>query len=298
MVHRKFLYYKWAAMNIKQPGLGHMSLLLRSLLWEASRTGRVALLPPLLINPMHNRGISKVSTWSRYFDLSRGGVLELSHELAEQHVRSMETETCAGHRPVSEIAGSDAPCLVKVFKDSNILGQWLPGNWRDEASGFIGYPKSIRRMASVIASRYGPFDVSLHVRRNDIADKRTSPGAVVDYLTSMSVHPHHRILLCSDERNTGYYRQLRKEFPYLLCEHEIDELRQLWSESRDNYLIFRISTCIRECESERTLPPLRYLDAKPGAARKMRIKLQREIHNLRQRLGGRQIHPDRTKLQH
>ncbi|MEA3639824.1 MAG: hypothetical protein VBE63_07755 [Lamprobacter sp.] len=252
-----YLKYTWKRMDTNQPGLGHMSVILKCLIYEAKTMGRIPILPPLYFNPIHNRGVAGKTNWNLYFTI----LAECADE-SDLNLRESEVAIVEGGQYIPQTLIEDNPrCICKAFGGPSIFGQWLPESWRSEAKGFLGFSNESRVIGQNIVKTKGCFRFGMHIRRNDVADSRTSPKAVMQFLRQNKIPKEASIFVCSDERDLAYWKNIQNCYPNVLPECQIPELEEIWEKRNDNYLIYRTAQYIRQNLVDNDLGQLRFLDA-------------------------------------
>lgn len=260
------LVYCWPEMFLEQPGLGHMKEIARTLLIEASLSGRTALLPPLLANPQHNPALKGSLRWGDYFDWSELPVRDprwMSRAGLGAFLRQHSHRLLLAGEPIHPSATE--PLLVRFFPDSNIFSHWQelgnshpPAELREPAFS-NHYPNTIRRAAENVIAEIGPVKGVVHIRRGDLAGPETEPAAVSDYLRQKGALSDDRIFVLTNERDLAYLEKIRGDFHHLVFEHEVPCLQKILQRSGDNYLIFRIGKCIQANHDALALGTLRFM---------------------------------------
>lgn len=250
------------------PGLGHVVASTQILLHEATLLDRVAVLPPLEVNLLHNRGVRISTQWQRYFDFKPLADLEV--KCCFEPPEGLKKSRISGKTPHRELVGHTAPYIVRLFPDAAMFGEWMPEEFIDPVKGIYrqGYgplpslfdlpSREVLEIVEPLAKRMHPY-YSLHVRRNDAADERTSGSAILAHIKSLGIPEGSRIFILSDERNPDHFSACASSYE-LFLECEIPELVDVWDRTRDNYLVFMAARILRRY-AEKDLGEMRFLDA-------------------------------------
>jgi glycosyltransferase involved in cell wall biosynthesis len=273
--HPRALLYCWPQMFVHDPpGLGHMKEIARTLLREATRAGRVALLPPLRSNRFHNLGRTGFLRWADYYDWSSLPVHEPVWQRRDDLLRLTRGHaSCAllGPGSAADLHNADADLVVRLFPNPDIFGAWLgeSGASEDtrlgEPSFSNFFPTAIAAHAAAAIRETGAPDGVLHVRRGDLACPASEPAAVVAYLSAHGATPAHRIVILTDERSPEFGPAIRRTFPSVIVEHEIAYLRGIRRRGVDNYAVFRICKCIQSRHDRLGLGSLRVVPPGGGS---------------------------------
>lgn len=282
------LLYCWPEMFNEQPGLGHMKEIARTLLIEASSSGRVAILPPLKSNPRHNPHAKGNLNWNDYFDWSALPVENpgwTNRSALGAFLRQHPHLLLSAGEPIPPNSTGAGSLLVRFFADPNIFDHQIesaeipvPPALQEPAFS-NHYPDAVIKTAAQVLSETGPLRGVLHIRRGDLAGPDTAPAAVLAYLRGKGARADTRIFVLTNERNPDYLATIRREFPLIVFEHEVSCLQKLLRTSGDNYLIFRIGKYIQANHDTLGLGTLRFMrNAEPPA----NGWLRRSIHRIRQ----------------
>lgn len=302
--NQSLLVYCWPEMFLQQPGLGHMKEVARTLLIEAGLSGRTALLPPLLSNPLHNPALKGPLNWADYFDWSALPARDprwTSRAGFGAFLRQNPHHLLPAGESIARVATE--PLVVRFFPDPNIFNHWLesdeshtPAALREPAFS-NHYPDTIRITAAKVIAETGPVKGVVHIRRGDLSGPETEPAAVVAYLRQKGARADTRIFALTNERNPDYLAAIRRELPLVVFEHEAPSLKKILLESRDNYLVFRIGKCIQANHDTLGLDTLRFMRNTAGPADKNWFR--RGIRKIRRTAGlGQTVTLDWLNRQH
>lgn len=258
-------------------GLGHVRMCLANLMIVAQASGRKAILPPpwLYLHKIHNDGreLDKDVWWDRYFDMEgfiRRGVL--ARDRFDIHER---TPLRGKVRNSKYVDPSLDPVEIRVMLDKVVtlkfyegwgkdghawscgareVGAGIGHGWQREVQGYPFPPSDkVKRAARKIAVGLGhPFAI-IHVRRGDITkggeywnldpnkiEKVTSGPFIRDFLKKNKVPSNMTILIMSNETNVKNFDAVKEEYPSVVFEQDLDELRRIKKETGDNFLVYEI----------------------------------------------------------
>ena len=253
-LNQQYLAYAWPEMLSSPPGLGHMKEIVRTLLKESERTSRIAILPPLLSNRLHNPRASRRLNWSDYYDFSNFPVLDEAWHSRRSIRRTLRTISKAtfvdGKQPFSEVQ-QHYPCIVRCFDNPDIFGDGLDErNFRvsehlTEPAFSAHFPQSILEHRQAVVTEIGQPRGVLHIRRGDSISPITSVDAITAYLADRGVRTNDRVFIMSNERSPDYAKRIQSIYPNVVFEHEVNVLQELMRSRNDNYLVFRVCQALQ-----------------------------------------------------
>lgn len=258
----KYIMYLWPNMYFEQPGLGHMKEIARTLITESYAYRRIAILPPLIPNKMHNPKYKVPLRWFEYFDWSDFDTrdLELDNKIKLlEFIKSFDNVRILIDDNEPNISFYKDELIIRLFKTQNIWGEWIKN--REEINSKLleptfseNYPKKIWDQATSIIQEFGSFRGVMHIRRGDLAGKETDPEQIFKYLESKNAEKNDCIFVLTNENDSNYYQILKSNYPRMIFEKDIKELKLI-----DNYKIFRICKCIQSRTDMLNLGTLRFM---------------------------------------
>ena len=232
---------------------GRLALLLR----EAHVTGRLAILPPLTLDPRYNFGVRREWRWEHYFDL---GASRLTDAAGRRHPLPIaDCRPGDGVRTLRLRGGTlmpdrarDYPLVVRRLSHLSSLGRQLPvAGWPAATVDLLPAARAaalarpvVERLRSLGGGRF----VAMHVRRGDrialgeVPDRLTQSAHVGRCLRDRGVAAGAVVYIATDERDPDFWRPLQDiwrvfrhaDFPAL------DALVSGAGEAPDNYLLFQV----------------------------------------------------------
>ena len=245
-------------------GLLHHTRNLCHLLCEAHVTARLAILPALDLNPMHNFGLRREWRWEHYYDFGASSLtdaagrqypLPIANRPPGEGVRTLKLP---GGAPMPDRARR-YPLVVRRIADS-FFERELPVDAWSEIT--VDLRPSGRAMALArpvvrrLRSLGGGCFVAVHVRRGDqiakgkIPDWLTRPAHVGRFLRDRGVAGGTVVYIASNEREPGFWKPLEETWRVL---HHADfpSLEALVSGAvgdgegkPDNYLLFQVEQAV------------------------------------------------------
>ena len=248
-----FLQYETRAPVIA--GLLHQASNLRCLLHEAHIRARLAILPPLRLEPKHNFGVRREWRWEHYFDLPASSLTDgdgRRHPLpiAERPPHGAPALRLRGAERFPERA-RDCPLVVRrishpLFRKELPMDEWPAARVELCASErAVALARPVARHLQSLGD--GGF-VAVHVRRGDriaageYPGQMTAPPYIAQRLRDRGVAEGAVLYIASDEQDPDFWQPLRKTFR-LFRYADFPPLARLVSqvgEAPDNYLLYQV----------------------------------------------------------
>jgi hypothetical protein len=258
MASQKELMYNFGYDISKTCGIGQMMCLADVLIQEAHLLNRKAILMPLYLSSLHNRGIEKKTSWKKYFNFddyenigpeSDEKILTVPYYLPTNKLKLIPNK-----RIQRDLGGKGwlyqfGQFLPKRYKFYNASAELFVPNYKNfnKPSLWSNFSKEINNLVLRINKRLGSY-YALHIRRWDCADASTEPPRIKEFLLR-TLPLNSKIFIMSDERNKKYWHYLKKQFNIIL-ETDIKEFVEIWEHEQDNYKIYLAAEKIRSLASK------------------------------------------------
>lgn len=243
-------------------GLKHWSSNLHCLLGEAWETGRLAILPPLVLDPKHNFGIDREWKWESYFDLDRSALIDaggreqplpISPHRADA---SLPTLVLQPGEPMPTRARRYPLAIRRIeshtFKREVPTNGWLATNLRLAPAACV--LKLVWPVILHLSGLDGGRFVAVHVRRGDRLARReysrrlTEPPHIRKILQERGVADGAVLFIASDEGRQDFWDPLKKyyrvvryvDFPSLKAIVAPSNQSPPRHGPRDNYLLYQV----------------------------------------------------------
>ena len=258
-------YLRYVEREPRPAGLEHQLRNLRWLLAEAHLSGRLAVRPPLRLDPRHNFGVDRAWCWETYVDLAASRLLDGGHgyalPLAERPpARPRSTLTLPPGAPLP--AACDAQLVVRhlasnlYLRDVALPGRRRPARLRGVVP--VRTPVAFRLHASLRVRTLAapvlealraraPTWAAVHVRRGDRmvgpARRAVAPARVAAVLRAHGVPDGAVLFLLTDERDPAFLAALAARYDVVRATDFAGPAALVSSAAEcapDNYLLYAV----------------------------------------------------------
>ena len=207
-------------------GLKHWIGNLRCLLREAWATDRLAILPPLALDPKHNFGVKREWKWESYFDLGRStlvgaGGWEQPLPIAPRRVdTSLRTLILQPGEPMP-MRARNYPLVIRRIKNFAFRRE-VPADGSPTTYLHLASATSVLKLARPVIHHLSALDggrfVAVHVRRGDRLARReysgrlTKPPHIRKMLEGRGVTNGEVLFIASDEHRQDFWDPLKKYY--------------------------------------------------------------------------------------
>lgn len=243
-------------------GLRHWTGNLRCLLREAQATGRLAILPPLTLEPKHNFGVNREWKWGSYFDLGRSTLVGAGGW--ERPLPIAPRRADASLRTLILQPGEPWPMrarnyLLVIRRIKNpVFGREVPADGWPATDLRLAPAASVLKLARPVIRHLLALDggrfVAVHVRRGDRLAQRqysgrlTKPPHIRKTLHEWGVANGDVLFIASDERRQDFWDPLKKyyrvvryvSFPALKALATLPSQAFPRQQLPDNYLLYQV----------------------------------------------------------
>lgn len=207
-------------------GLKHWIGNLRCLLREAWATNRLAILPPLALDPKHNFGVDREWKWESYFDLGRstlvgtGGWEQPLPIAPHQADASLRTLILQPGEPMP-MQARNYPLVIRRIKNPAFRRE-VPADGWPTTDPRLAPAASVLKLARPVIRHLSALDggrfVAVHVRRGDRLARReysgrlTKPLHIRKTIEGRGVANGDVLFIASDERRQDFWDPLKKYY--------------------------------------------------------------------------------------
>ena len=207
-------------------GLKHWIGNLRCLLREAWATDRLAILPPLALDPKHNFGVKREWKWESYFDLDRstlvgaGGWEQPLPIALSRADASLRTLILQPGEPMP-MRARNHPLVIRRIKNPAFRREVPADGWPTtdlHLAPAVSVLKLARPIIRHLSALGGGRFVAVHVRRGDRLVRReysgrlTKPPHIRKVLDGWRVANGDVLFIASDERRQDFWDPLKKYY--------------------------------------------------------------------------------------